>query len=591
MHTGMKALKISILGAGLLSLISCNDFLDRYPYSENNSSTMFSSATLAESVVTGVYSNLLYDYNSTSRSVLNWDSFSSVMDPQEGIVNLDYNYLFGTLQPNNSMFLTYWKRLYEGVNRANDVIENIGRVPDMSDATKAKRIAECKFLRAYHYYRLNALWRGVPYYDRNLAPDEYRLGRSSEEEIWRHVVQDCTDCIQCSEIPDRYVAGNSDYGRVTKGAAYALRGKAYMWLKQYDLAEVDFGEVGDCGYDLYTGPYESLFTETNEKCEEMVFSVQMVEEEGQGNAFSNNYGNYCTVGYGKYQHYLNVNFIDSFEEIDGKPFSWDDYFPGYSSMTPEARSVYFLRNGLTDTEKTAMNTYGADMSKYDASGNEARLRAAYENRDPRLAAIAITPYSTYDGGASGSVVTYTSRYPYRDWQAPSLDLRYGNNAYMLYPIRKFVTKGREYTNIGYNPVDVPIIRYADVLLSLAEAVNEQGRWQEAVSYVNRVRNRAGVALLNAPGNTNTKVSGVEEMRVRIRNEKKWELACEEQLYFEELRWGTWKTDKFVAKNGLQNVWGAPVYTYIWGGDAYLKWAIPQSEVEKNTNIKQNEGWN
>ena len=53
------------------------------------------------------------------------------------------------------------------------------------------------------------------------------------------------------------------------------------------------------------------------------------------------------------------------------------------------------------------------------SGNEARLRAAYENRDPRLAAIAITPYSTYDGGASGSVVTYTSRYPYRDWQAPS----------------------------------------------------------------------------------------------------------------------------------------------------------------------------
>ena len=74
-------------------------------------------------------------------------------------------------------------------------------------------------------------------------------------------------------------------------------------------------------------------------------------------------------------------------------------------MTPEARSVYFLRNGLTDTEKTAMSTYGADMSKYDALGNEVRLRAAYENRDPRLAAIAITPYSTYDGGASGTVVT------------------------------------------------------------------------------------------------------------------------------------------------------------------------------------------
>lgn len=586
----MKALKISILGAGLLSLISCNDFLDRYPYSENSSSTMFSSATLAESVVTGVYSNLLYDYNSTSRSVLNWDSFSSVMDPQEGIVNLDYNYLFGTLQPNNSMFLTYWKRLYEGVNRANDVIENIGRVPDMSDATKAKRIAECKFLRAYHYYRLNALWRGVPYYDRNLAPDEYRLGRSSEEEIWRHVVQDCTDCIQCSEIPDRYVAGNSDYGRVTKGAAYALRGKAYMWLKQYDLAEVDFGEVGDCGYDLYTGPYESLFTETNEKCEEMVFSVQMVEEEGQGNAFSNNYGNYCTVGYGKYQHYLNVNFIDSFEEIDGKPFSWDDYFPGYSSMTPEARSVYFLRNGLTDTEKTAMNTYGADMSKYDASGNEARLRAAYKNRDPRLAAIAITPYSTYDGGASGTVVTYTSRYPYRDWQAPSLDLRYGNNAYMLYPIRKFVTRGREYTNIGYNPVDVPIIRYADVLLMYAEAV-----WRahevpspEALEYVNQVRRRGfGVDIKTPNEAVDLKMMDGDKFAEALLAERSFELCFEGQRWYDLVRFG--KLEEGVKKLAK--------YSSVATSQAqnfqpkHVIFPIPQDVIDaSNGKIEQNPLW-
>lgn len=586
----MKALKISILGAGLLSLISCNEFLDRYPYSENSSSTMFSSATLAESVVTGVYSNLLYDYNSTDRSVLNWDSFSSVMDPQEGIVNLDYNYLFGTLQPNNSMFQTYWKRFYEGINRANDVIENIGRVPDMSDATKAKRIAECKFLRAYHYYRLNALWRGVPYYDRNLAPDEYRLGRSSEEEIWKLVVKDCTDCIDCSEIPDRYVAGNADYGRVTRGAAYALRGKAYMWLKQYDLAEEDFDKVGDCGYDLYPGSYESLFTETNEKCEEMVFSVQMVEEEGQGNAFSNNYGNYCTVGYGKYQHYLNVNFIDSFEEIDGKPFSWDDYFPGYSSMTPEARSVYFLRNGLTDTEKTAMNTYGADMSKYDASGNEARLRAAYENRDPRLAAIAITPYSTYDGGASGSVVTYTSRYPYRDWQAPSLDLRYGNNAYMLYPIRKFVTKGREYTNIGYNPVDVPIIRYADVLLMYAEAV-----WRahevpspEALEYVNQVRRRGfGVDIKTPNEAVDLKMMDGDKFAEALLAERSFELCFEGQRWYDLVRFGKLeegvkKLAKYssVATSQAQNFY-----------PKHVIFPIPQDVIDaSNGKIEQNPLW-
>lgn len=581
---------ISAIAAAILALCSCNKFLDRYPYSENSSESMFKSATLAESVVTGVYSNLLYDYSSTDRAVLNWDSFASVLDPQEGIVNLNYNYLFGTLQPDNSMFSQYWKRFYEGINRANDVIGNIDKVPDMDENTRQLRKAECIFLRAWYYYRLNALWRGVPIYTENLAPNEYVRPRDSEEDVWRFIIESCDQCIDCPVMPDRYQSGNTNYGRIAKGAAYTLRGKAHLWLKEYEEAEADFRKVGECGYTLFNGTYADLFLEKNEKCAEMIFSVQMVEETGNGNSFSNNYGNYCTTGYGKYHHYLNVNFIESFEDKNGRPFNWDNYIPGYNSMDPAARSVYFLRNGMTDSEKAAMSTAGADLSKYDPAWNEDRIKAAYKDRDPRLAAIAITPYSTYTGGASGSAAIYTSRFPYRDWQAPYLDLRYGNNTYMFYPIRKFVTSGREYTNIGYNPVDVPVFRYADVLLCLAEALNEQGKWQEAVTYVNQVRNRAGVAPLNAPGNDYVKVTGSEDLRSRIRNEKKWELACEEQVYLDELRWGTWKQDKFSKDNGLWNVWGTPVYKYIWGGDAYLKWAVPQAEVEKG-GLKQNENWN
>lgn len=578
---------ILCVSAAVLMLSSCDDFLNMYPHDENSSDSMFKSATLAESVVIGAYSNILYDYNSTDRSVLNWDSFASVLDPSESINYLDYNYLFGTLQPNNGMFSKYWKRLYEGVNRANDVIENIGRVPDMSDALKSQRIAECKFLRAYHYYRLNALWRGVPIYKQNLAPDEYTSPRATEEEVWNFIIEDCTACIECENLPKK--ANANDYGRVTKGAAYTLRGKAYMWLKQYDLAQADFEKVAECGYGLFNGNYADLFTEANEKCNEMIFSAVMVEEDGNGNAFSNNYGNYCTTGYGKYQHYLNVNFVNSFEEKSGKPFNWDNYLPDYSTTSVKARKAYFLRDGLTDSEKTKMTSSGADLSLYLESGNEARVKAAYANRDPRLAAIAITPYSTYSGGASGDVLTYTSRYPYRDWQNPSLDLRYGNNEYMFYPIRKFVTKGREYTNIGYNPVDIPIFRYADVLLSLAEALNEQGKWSQALTYINMVRTRAGVVGINAGGYEGTQVASTEDLRPKIRNEKKWELACEEQIYLEELRWGTWKDDKFAKDNGLQSVWGEAEYKYIWGGDAYLKWAVPQAEVEK-AGLKQNELW-
>ena len=229
--------KIYIWFAAALALVSCNDFLDRTPFNENSSESMFTSSVLAESVVTGVYSNLLYDFNSTDRSVINWDAFSSVMDPSESISNLDYNYLFGTLMANNGLFSQYWKRFYEGINRANDVIENISRVPNMSEEIKARRIAECKFLRAWYYYRLNALWRGVPIYTKNLAPSEYTKGRESEEAVWNFIISELTEVIENPNLPNKYAAGNADYGRVTKGAAYALRGKTYMWLKEWENAE------------------------------------------------------------------------------------------------------------------------------------------------------------------------------------------------------------------------------------------------------------------------------------------------------------------------------------------------------------------
>ena len=580
--------KIYLLLIAVVALAGCEDFLGRRPYDKVSSETAFESAILAENVVNGVYSNLIYDYVTVDAARVNWDAFSSVMDPTNSLCTSKYNYLTGKILTNNSLFLTYWKRYYEGINRANDAINNLHKVPDMTAEQKAKRIAECKFIRAYHYYRLNCLWRGVPIYLENLAPSEYTKPRSSEEDVWQQIIDDCTDAIECEHLPGKIDKASADYGRITKGAAYTLRGKAYMWLKKYDLAEADFLEVGKLKYALYTGGYAKLFTEANERCDEMIFSAQMVAKSGNGNCFSYIYGSYCTTGFGNSELLLNTNFVNSYEEKNGKPFDWNNYIEGYNEMSPKERSVYFLRNNMSDNEISQMATYGAKMSEYDATGNEARIKAAYANRDPRLAATAITPYAEYKGGASGAEATYVMRYPYRNWEAPQLDLRGSQTNQMLYMIRKFVTVGRESTNVQYNPVDAPIFRYADVLLSLAEAVNEQGRYADAMAYVNQVRSRAGVQLLGT--NEYTQVLNKEQMAERIRKEKKWELACEEQLYYDELRWETWKEDKFATNNGLQHVWGDPVYTYSWGGEEYWKWPIPSTECEKNNNLKQNNGW-
>src|SRR5690606_16084211 len=210
-------------------------------------------------------------------------------------------------------------------------------------------------------------------------------------------------------------------------------------------------------------------------------------------------------------------------------------------------------------------------------------KAAYADRDPRLLATVITPYSNYLGGFSGTEVDYSPRWPYRNSATAPFDLQTNSNSYMLYSIRKFVTQGREFLNSTFNPVDVPIFRYADVLLGLAEALNEQGEYLEAIELVNQVRNRAHLAPLDEPGNPFVAVTDANDLRERIRDERKWELAGEEQLYYDELRWGTWQEEKFAEGNGLLEVWGAPVYTYQWGGSGYLKWPIPSGEVERNPN--------
>ena len=580
--------KIYLLFISIVALAGCEDFLNRYPYDNINSESAFESAILAEGVVNGVYSNLIYDYATVDAARVNWDAFSSVMDPTNSLCTSKYNYLTGKIQTNNSIFLTYWKRYYEGINRANDVINNLHKVPDMTQELKDRRIAECKFIRAYHYYRLNCLWRGVPVYLENLAPAEYTRPRSSEKDVWQVIINDCTDAINCASLPDKIDKGSADYGRITKGAAYTLRGKVYMWLKEYELAEADFLMVGKLGYALYNGSYANLFKEANERCDEMIFSSQMVAKKGNGNCFSYVYGNYCTTGYGNSELLLNTNFVNSYEEVSGKPFDWNNYISGYNEMSPKERSVYFFRNNMDNNEMSQMAAYGAKMSDYDPTENEERIKRAYANRDPRLAATAITPYAEYKGGASGKELTYVMRYPYRNWEHPVYDVRGSQTTQMLYMIRKFVAVGRESTNIQFNPVDAPIFRYADILLSLAEAVNEQGRVDEAMGYVNKVRKRAGVQLLGT--NEFTQVSTKEQMVERIRKEKKWELACEEQLYYEELRWETWKKDKFSTDNGLHNVWGDPIYTYSWGGEEYWKWPVPSSECEKNGNLKQNTGW-
>lgn len=557
--------------------------MDLNPYESIGSGSMWTTENLADMGVTGIYNLLLS--NDVAYDLYKYESFGVSSDCRDR----DYPITTGSATSSDKQFADYWKINYEGVSRSNDAILNLSKAP-LDDSKKSRLMAESKFMRAFFYYKLNIMFKGVPLYLEPVELSEMIKGRDSEEAVWNQIITDLTDAINTEALPERYAKGDVNFGRATKGAAHSLRGKAYMWLKEWGKAEADFRKVGDFGFSLFQGGYKQLFKEANEQSDEMIFSMQCIGENGFGNSFSFRYGTRASFGSCWNTYLVNTDFVETYECADGKKFNWNDYFPGFNEMSPAKRSVYFFRDNLTDDEIKKMTENGADMSKYLPTGNEARILAAYADRDPRLMATIITPYSKYFGANGATDYTYTLRWPYRGYDtADPYDLKTDTNNRYYYLFRKFVAEGaNEIPNRAFSPIDVPLIRYADVVLSLAECLNEQGKTDEAAQFVSQVRARAGIAALNS--NEYTKVTGQENMRERIRNERRWEFAGEGVNFFDEMRWESLHKAKYFAGAGLKQIWGETQYSYTWGGDYLYNWAIPKTEIQMNPNLTQNTGW-
>lgn len=584
---GWKASKITILALLCAATTqSCkDDLLDTAPYGSLSSSTMWTTENLTDLGVAGVYQALRMGYTTggvSQRELYQYDRFVT------GQYRNTDPFTSGTITSSNSLFSSSWQEFYEGVHRANTALAALPTTP-VTDEKKARLTAEVKFLRAYFYFRLNQQYKGVPLYLAPVLLEETTKPRATEAEVWAAIIQDLTEAINEPNLPDKYGRGNSNFGHATKGAAYALRGKAYMYLREWSKAEEDFKAVELAGYGLFNN-YATLFQEANEQSEEMIFSIQNIPLDGFGSTTQFYLGTRSGFGSNWTEYSVHPDHVDSHENIDGSPFNWDEVIPGYSSKTPAQREVYFLRNNLTAGEIAAAAQRGADMSLYLPTGNEGRIKVAYENRDPRLQINVITPYSTYLGREiEGADRVFTLRWPFRSENLPTLDILPDTRNFFYYLYRKFVYTGsKQLPNRVSGGIDFPLIRYADVLLMRAEAVNELGRTGEAAELVNMVRRRAGVAELNS--SPATMVTGQDNMRERIRKERRIEFFGEGITYFDELRWNTWKETVFYPGNGLKQVWGRVVVPYNWQGDHQYTWAIPLTEIQRNPTITQNPGW-
>lgn len=568
-----KLIMCAVLGISIL-LSSCEKgLLDTSPKTTVLTSNMWKTDNLTDQGVNGVYQALRLGQN-----LYVYDTYVTMQGrDNSGMMN-------GTLTPSSGQFSSTWQNLYEGVHRANDAIYGILNISPSEATKKSRLVAEVKFLRAYFFYRLNQLYKGVPIYTEPIEWDKVDKVRSSEQEVWTQILQDLTDCIDEPNLPGKNAVND---GRVTKSAAYALRGKVYMYLEQWQKAIDDFKEVQKLGHTLF-GSYKDLFKGDNDKSPEVIFSIQNIALAGYGSDYQFRFGSRSAFGSNWNTYLIHPDAVDLYQKKDGTPFNWNDYIPGYNEMAPAQREVFFLRNNLTANEIANINkrtTNKLDMSLYLPTGNEQRIMQVYADRDPRLTSNVILPYSTFVGANGSADQEFTSRWPYRQEFNGVFDLRTDIVPKFYYYPRKFVYEGANpgIPNREAGSYDYIVIRYADVLLLWAEALNELHSPGEAVVKVNEVRGRAGVGGLSLSISESV-------LRNEIRNERRRELIAEGVIFFDELRWKTLKETSFYAGNGIKEVWGTVTSPYSWLGDQLYVWPIPQVERERNTGLTQNANW-
>ncbi|MGM9737497.1 MAG: RagB/SusD family nutrient uptake outer membrane protein [Candidatus Cryptobacteroides sp.] len=584
---------------------SCVD-LDTVSKSDMMSNNMWTTEELVDAAVAGIYKVFVPD---PSKMYPNVETNVSHLRPEVcGFASIEMAHTFFLNSPSYSAGDSYlsneWKALYTGVSRCNDALHNLPSSA-VTGAKRARLIAECKFMRAWFYTRLNMLFNGVPVYLSPITASECTKGQSSPDEVWEVVLKDIQDCLDEPEMPLNTLKTN--YGRPSKGAAYALRGMIYMWTRQYSKAIPDFEEVGKCGYGLWEGKYIDLFKEQNEKSKEMILPVQCISENGYADPQTQQiFGNRSTLQ-GVNFVIPSSEFVDSYQNADGSEFSWSQIFPDWDKLTPVQREVFFVRDGMNSNSSSGFqnqkNTIVGRVSKtvwdnyYLDNGNQARIAKAYSGRDPRLMQTIFTPSSatmTYaNTGGKQSLKTFLWPYINAGNGDSAGDLWSDQRQCFCYMYRKFVVTDNNALTRDRMGMDWPLMRYTDVWLLYAEALNEVGRMSEAISAVNKIRQRAGMPLLTEGGGGANGVTDKEDMLRRIQYERRVELCAEGVNYFDEVRWGTLKQMKFKGQDSYDftNMWGTRAKWLMYFRNNMWPWAVPLSETQRNPNLTPTDGWN
>ena len=610
-----QILKIFIifLIVGLTS--SCEkDFLKLEPLSDYSDAAVWNDPALIATFVNNIYRNALgwpysierlSDYSDESHFTPDWDvtNFNKSLITSDGLMGWEVSWA----TPHTLHFR--WAPLYSNVRACNIFFEKTEGVDfgdDVINAEVDRMKGEVHFLRAYTYHYLAALYGGVPIIDKTFGlSDEFEVARNTYEETINFIIADLDAA--AALLPTEAAKA----GQATQGAVLHLKARTLL----YAASDVHHAQAsyapGFSNPELlgYTGGSQNARWQAAKDAASAVMTLGMYglvnESPGAGDDIAQDFVDYF-ISYGyESEDILLQYFTPKTDE------GWDGYNP----------ALYCGPNGYHNWGNNVplgelVDDYEmADGSAFDW-GNPAHKADPYTNRDARFYATIL--YEGADWRVRPSDVQGID--PWNKIQVghvydmsgelivPGVDTRSGaiedwNGGKSGYYVRKFVDMS---VDPQYVKQDIPFrhFRYAETLLNMAEACIELTEDAEALTYINMIRNRAGQPAITATG---------AALRDAYRNERRIEMAYEDQRYWDVRRWVIgpdayiqthavdvrYETDQ-AATNYRQadgSTWGTPIFAEKeLGGDArawdnkMYYFPIMRNEMNKNSLLIQNPGY-
>lgn len=528
--------KITSLLAGilLLTIVGCEEnFLRTEPPGTVSSATYWQTEQDARLAVNNLY-NYLYgteNFSFDSMSDIGATDVSGFRGERESII------IRGEVTSDNPLVETHWDRNFEGIRAVNDLLANIDQIEDIDEGLLTRYKAEARFIRAYLYTYMAMLFGDVPLLTEPVSIQEAsELTRTDRESIWNFVENELQNI--SSDLPISY-SNPEDAGRITRGAALAMKARAMLFAGRYSLAAEAAREVMDLDVHEIYPSYENLFSYQAENNTEIVLDKQFIKNDYSSGVFN----------------ILAPNSQNS---------STSDLFP-----TRNLVDAYEMENG------TAIDEAGSGFDP----------RNPYNNRDPRL---------DYSVIVYGDTLPNDIIFDPRPGFGGPDDIEAGfQTSSTGFNVQKYINPEdlADPTNSGIN---IMLIRYAEVLLTYAEAKIELNEIDQSVyEAINEVRQRPDVNMptINAPKTQS-------ELREIVRHERLVELAFEGLRFFDIRRWqiapdvmnGRIYGMRYVDQNGdLQAI---EVSDYQRGFEAPTNYVlpIPQTELELNPVLEQNQGY-